>query len=107
MVALYVGAIVLLGVKWWSSHRGMVLRDQGTLWTTRSGWRVYVLSKATPPLAAGCIFVATAMLPVPRFFLWPLGIWVGLTFVLVAFAVRSHMPRIAAARAGLTRDAMR
>ncbi len=95
---LYLGAVALFGLKFWSSIRGMELQQRGTLWTTRDGWRIYVLSKITPTMAGLCVLGATALLNVPAFVLWGVAVWVALIATITLLAIRTHLPRIRAAQ---------
>ena len=97
---LYVGAAGLFGVKFWSSLRGMEMQSAGTLWTTSEGWRIYTLSKVTPTLAGLSVLAASALLGAPPVLLYVLAGWVCVIVAITLAALRSHGPRISAARKG-------
>jgi hypothetical protein len=97
-IVLYAAAPALIGVKLWSSVRGMDMRDAGTLWTTREGWRIYALTKIAMPLFGFCLLGASALLHAPGIVLVLLGGFAALITALALTAVAMHLPKINAAR---------
>ena len=95
---MYLAAVVLFGVKFWSSLRGMEMQSAGTLWTTPEGWRIYVMSKVTPTLAGLSVLAATALLHAPAAVMYLLTGWVFVIITITVAALLTHRPRIAAAR---------